>query len=211
MFIRAAALSTIFCGACPCAASLIAPGTYFVEGEATPNRQPDGNSIIIAAPKGLIVFDTGRHQEHAQALLDFARAQDRPIAAIINSHWHLDHVGGNVILRREFPEAQVYASGAIVDALGGFLARYRTQLVDAVAQSSHLGTRAGDHRVGEAEQASRALRQLVPPCCCQHHRPAGIDRRADRTSIPFADRVVRPQQGAVEVHCQRPHDHGGIP
>ena len=36
-------------------------------------------------------------------LVDFAREQNRPIAAIINSHWHLDHVGGNPRLRAEFP------------------------------------------------------------------------------------------------------------
>ena len=91
------------------------------------NRRPRGGvlqtiglSIIIAAPKGLIVFDTGRHKEHAQQVLDFAREQNRPIAAIINSHWHLDHVGGNPRLRAEFPGIRVYASSAIDAARSGF-------------------------------------------------------------------------------------------
>ena len=96
---RFAAVPALFYGVCACAATLIAPGTFVVEGEATPNRQPDCNSILIEAPQGLIVFDTGRHQEHTQLLLDFARIQGRPIAAIINSHWHLDHIGGNPQLR----------------------------------------------------------------------------------------------------------------
>jgi len=135
MFLRVAALAALFYGACACAASLIAPGTYFVEGEATPNRQPDGNSIIMTAPKGLIVFDTGRHKEHAQALLDFARAQGQSIAAIINSHWHLDHVGGNPRLRAAFPDLQVYASSAIDAARRGFLADYRAQLELEVARA----------------------------------------------------------------------------
>ena len=85
-------------------ATLLAPGTYLIEGATTPNRQPDGNSInVIMAPAGLIVFDSGRHPEHAQAILDFARSQHRPIAAIVNSHWHLDHVGGNPRLRAAYP------------------------------------------------------------------------------------------------------------
>jgi glyoxylase-like metal-dependent hydrolase (beta-lactamase superfamily II) len=117
-------------------ASTIAPGTYLLEGETKPNRQPDGNSIIIVAPAGLIVFDTGRHAEHARQLIDFAREQDRPIAAIINSHWHLDHVGGNPRLRAEFPGIQVYASAAIDDARRGFLADYRAHLVTELAQSA---------------------------------------------------------------------------
>src|SRR5580692_9143297 len=103
MLVRIFALAAICHGALAGAASQVAPGIHLIEGEATPNRQPDGNSIVIAAPKGLIVFDTGRHREHAQEILDFARAQDRPIAAIVNSHWHLDHVGGNPLLRAAFP------------------------------------------------------------------------------------------------------------
>jgi len=136
MFNRVLALVAIFYGACACAASLVAPGTYFIEGEATPNRQPDGNSIVIEAPQGLIVFDTGRHKQHAQQVLDFAHAQNRPIAAIINSHWHLDHVGGNPRLRASFPDIRVYASSAIDGARGGFLADYRAQLVAEIASSA---------------------------------------------------------------------------
>ena len=135
-FARACALSlALVCGAAA-AASLIAPGTYLIEGEATPNRQPDCNSILIEAPQGLIVFDTGRHQEHTQLLLDFARIQGRPIAAIINSHWHLDHVGGNPRLRAAFPDLQVYASDAINAARSGFLADYRAQLAAEIANAA---------------------------------------------------------------------------
>jgi glyoxylase-like metal-dependent hydrolase (beta-lactamase superfamily II) len=136
MFIRLLALAGVFHGVCAAAASLIAPGTYLIEGEAAPNRQPDGNSTIIVAPTGLIVFDTGRHKEHAQQVLDFARAQNRPIAAIINSHWHLDHVGGNPLLRAAFPDIRVYASSAIDAARQGFLADYRAQLLTEMAQSA---------------------------------------------------------------------------
>jgi glyoxylase-like metal-dependent hydrolase (beta-lactamase superfamily II) len=136
MFIRMLALAGIFFPMFASAASLIAPGTYLIEGEAVPNRQPDANSIIIVAPKGLIVFDTGRHKEHAQRLLDFARAQNRPIAAIINSDWHLDHVGGNPLLRAAFPGIRVYASSAIDAARKEFLADYRGQLVTEMAASA---------------------------------------------------------------------------
>ena len=136
MLIRMLALAGIVFPMFASAASLIAPGTYLIEGEAVPNRQPDANSIIIVAPKGLIVFDTGRHKEHAQQLLDFARAQNRPIAAIINSHWHLDHVGGNPLLRAAFPGIRVYASSAIDAARKEFLADYRAQLVTEMAGSA---------------------------------------------------------------------------
>ena len=136
IFIRLLALAAVLHGASAWAASAIAPDTYLIEGKATPNGQPDGNSIVIVAPKGLIVFDTGRHKEHTQQIVDFARTHDRPIAAIINSHWHLDHVGGNPQLRAAYPDVPVYASSAIDGARKGFLADYRAHLVSEIAQSS---------------------------------------------------------------------------
>jgi glyoxylase-like metal-dependent hydrolase (beta-lactamase superfamily II) len=86
------------------------------------NREPDGNSVIFEVPEGLVVMDTGRHEWHRQAILELAHAQQKPIVAIINSHWHLDHVSGNPALRAEYPGLQVYASDAIDRALIGFLA-----------------------------------------------------------------------------------------
>lgn len=133
MICRAYALSFALFYNAAVGASLIAPGTYLVEGAATPNRQPDGNSIVIVAPRGLIVFDTGRHREHAREVLDFARDQSQPITAIINSHWHLDHVGGNPLLREAFPGIVVYASSALDAARAGFLADYRAQLLTQIA------------------------------------------------------------------------------
>jgi glyoxylase-like metal-dependent hydrolase (beta-lactamase superfamily II) len=110
------------------AATTVAPGIHLIPGTAAPGSQPDGNSIIIDAPEGLIVVDTGRHPAHTQQLIEYAAAEGRPIRAIVNSHWHLDHVGGNVLLRAQYPDTQVYASSAIDDALTGFLADYRKQL-----------------------------------------------------------------------------------
>jgi glyoxylase-like metal-dependent hydrolase (beta-lactamase superfamily II) len=99
----------------------IAAGIWMIPGGMTPNRQPDGNTIVFDAPDGLIVMDTGRHKWHRDAILDFARAHGKSIAAIVNSHWHLDHVSGNPALRAAYPGLKVYASNAIDAALKGFL------------------------------------------------------------------------------------------
>ena len=134
------------------AATSIAPDIYLIPGEAAANRQPDGNSVVIAAARGLIVFDTGRHPDHSQAILDFARAQARPIAAIVNSHWHLDHVGGNPRLRAEFPDLRVFASSAIDEARAGFLADYRAQLMTEIGRSA---------KNPEAQESMRAEVALI--------------------------------------------------
>jgi glyoxylase-like metal-dependent hydrolase (beta-lactamase superfamily II) len=109
--------------------AVLLPGRY-VLGE-----QPDGNSVVLAAPAGLVVVDTGRHAAHAQALLDVATQAKRPVAAVLNTHWHLDHVGGNPRLRAAHPGLRVFASPAIEAAMGGFLKGYRTQLSQAIAKA----------------------------------------------------------------------------
>ncbi len=126
----------IVCGnACAADVVPIAPGVELIPGVFVPNRQPDGNSVIFRAPEGLVVMDTGRHVEHTQKILDYAKTAGLPISAVVNSHWHLDHVSGNPRVRAVYPAMQVYASAAIEEAMSGFLANYRKQLEEAIAHS----------------------------------------------------------------------------
>jgi glyoxylase-like metal-dependent hydrolase (beta-lactamase superfamily II) len=170
---------------CARAATEIAPDTWVIPGATPPNAQPDGNTVIIDAPAGLIVFDTGRHVAHTQQILDFAKEKQAPIKAIINSHWHLDHVGGNVMLRREYPAAPVYASGALQEALGGFLARYRAQLVDAVAQST-------DTAAQESFRAEIGLIDAAPML-----QPTYVVHGSGRRTIAGYDLDVKLERSAV--------------
>jgi glyoxylase-like metal-dependent hydrolase (beta-lactamase superfamily II) len=94
---------------------------HLIAGAVPLDKGPDGNTVAIDAPRGLIVFDTGRHPEHAQAILDYAKARHRPIIAVINSHWHLDHTTGNWDIRQAYPQVAVYASNALEGALVTFL------------------------------------------------------------------------------------------
>ena len=100
---------------------------HLIPGAIPMDKGPDGNTIIFDAPEGLVVFDTGRHPEHAQAILDYAKARHRPIAAIVNSHWHLDHTTGNWDLRQAYPHVVIYASNALEGALATFLKQGREQ------------------------------------------------------------------------------------
>ncbi len=118
------------------AATPVAPGIDLIAGEFIPNHQPDGNSILFRAPDGLIVMDTGRHAAHTQQILDYAQQAKLPIRAVINSHWHLDHIGGNPRIRAAYPQVRIYASNALAGATKGFLADYRKYLVDAIAKAS---------------------------------------------------------------------------
>jgi glyoxylase-like metal-dependent hydrolase (beta-lactamase superfamily II) len=104
-----------------------APDWHLVPGGFEPGRSPDGNSIFLDAPDGLILVDTGRHPEHQARLLAYARARNRPIVAVFNTHWHLDHSGGNAEIRAAFPRAPLYASHAVEGALTGFFPPSRAE------------------------------------------------------------------------------------
>jgi glyoxylase-like metal-dependent hydrolase (beta-lactamase superfamily II) len=109
---------------------------YIIPGSVPADKGPDGNSIFLDAPDGLILVDTGRHPAHAEKLLTYAKERGRPIAAIVNTHWHLDHTTGNYDIRQAFPDAEVYATTAIEGALEGFLGRNRDQADKALADPS---------------------------------------------------------------------------
>jgi glyoxylase-like metal-dependent hydrolase (beta-lactamase superfamily II) len=115
---------------CSAVALSVGAAPHVIPGKFVPGRQPDGNTVVFTTPDGLVIVDTGRHREHTQQILDYARG--KKIAAIVSTHWHLDHIGGNAM----FPDTKIYASGALEDALGGFLANYAKQLEDVIAKTS---------------------------------------------------------------------------
>jgi glyoxylase-like metal-dependent hydrolase (beta-lactamase superfamily II) len=125
------------CGLSAFAAEPVVLGdtAWLIEGGFVAGRQPDGNSVLLRGADGWIVVDSGRHAEHTQRIVDFLAKQELPLAAVVNTHWHLDHVSGNPVLRAAYPQLRVYASDAIDEALTGFLANSRKQLETMLAQS----------------------------------------------------------------------------
>ena len=99
------------------------PSWTFIAGAVPADRQPDGNTVVFEDAAGLLVVDTGRHLEHQEKILAHARERGKPIVAIVNTHWHLDHTGGNAELRAAHQGARIYATTAVAGALEGFLAR----------------------------------------------------------------------------------------
>ena len=95
---------------------------HLIPGGVYEDKGPDGNTVILDAPGGLIVVDTGRHPDHVEKILAHARSTGKPVAAIVNSHWHMDHVQGNADIRAAFPNVPVHATSAIDGALPTFLA-----------------------------------------------------------------------------------------
>jgi glyoxylase-like metal-dependent hydrolase (beta-lactamase superfamily II) len=163
------------------AATEVVTGVHLIRGAFTPGSQPDGNTVILEGADGLVVIDTGRHIAHTQAILDFAKRASRPIAAVINTHWHLDHVGGNLMIRRQYPAARVYASGALQGAMTGFLANYRKQFQGMLDDPK---TDAESKKKFEAEAGLiDAGAKLAPDVVISASGPRSISGRALRLGL----------------------------
>src|SRR5262245_23071668 len=96
----------------PPAVREIASGVFLAPDSDYEGQGPDGNSVLFRTRDGFVLVDTGRHDWHVDTLMDFADRADRPIVAMINTHWHLDHSSGNGRVRARYPDVQLYASNA---------------------------------------------------------------------------------------------------
>jgi glyoxylase-like metal-dependent hydrolase (beta-lactamase superfamily II) len=65
-------------------------------------RGAGANLVVLDGPEGLVFVDGGL-KEHAAAVLSLARSQHggKPLAALLNTHWHPEHTGLNERLGRE--------------------------------------------------------------------------------------------------------------
>lgn len=117
-------------GSAPDAASpiLLAPGVELFPGQLQAGRSPDGNSVLLQGEHGAVLVDSGRGGAHTQRLLERLARGAAPLRALINTHWHLDHIGGNARMRAAFPGLRIFAHPSLDTALAGFHADSRRQL-----------------------------------------------------------------------------------
>ena len=61
-----------------------------------------GNVVVLRSADGLLMVDSGA-AEHAQRLTAFVAEQfeSAPVRILFNTHWHLDHTGGNDSIVRD--------------------------------------------------------------------------------------------------------------
>lgn len=67
------------------------------------------NQGIVLGDRGAILIDTGIDKQAARKLLRLLKELDTKPIAIINTHAHADHFGGNQEIVNQFPDVHVYA------------------------------------------------------------------------------------------------------
>jgi glyoxylase-like metal-dependent hydrolase (beta-lactamase superfamily II) len=61
---------------------------------------PGGNIAVLGGPDGLIVVDSSVPNRANEVLETVKRVGGKPVARLINTHWHFDHTGGNEVFGR---------------------------------------------------------------------------------------------------------------
>jgi glyoxylase-like metal-dependent hydrolase (beta-lactamase superfamily II) len=70
------------------------------------------NTFWLGAPDGVIVIDSGRNVAGGHRAVDQIRQTGLPVAAVLVTHPHPDHVGGLGVFREAYPDTPIYASEA---------------------------------------------------------------------------------------------------
>lgn len=175
---------------------------HVIAGSVPLDKGPDGNSVILDAPEGLIVIDTGRHPQHSRAIVDHARQRGRPVAAVINTHWHMDHTTGNADVRAAFPRAEVYQSEAVDGALATFLADSRLRAEQRLAEGD-----VGRDRRAEVE---RFLDRMRNPGSIRPTRPVTVSGRMEIAGRPLDVHLARFAATEADVWVYDPESRTAI-
>ena len=89
-----------------------------------------GNVAMIEAPEGLIIVDTGESvSESRKIMAEFRKVTDKPVKAIVYTHFHPDHINGV----QAFVTPEQVASGEVQ------IYAHDTLLANVVAQGALVG------------------------------------------------------------------------
>ena len=87
----------------------VADGIYaFIEPPG--HAVVSGNTVAIVGEDAVAVVDTGQHPALTRRIVEEIRTLTaKPVAYVVNTHWHNDHVAGNAIFAEAFPAARFIA------------------------------------------------------------------------------------------------------
>jgi cyclase len=113
------------------AVQTIAPGVYAVLRTTPPGLVLDANAVFIVNDSDVVVVDTNATPGSARESLAALRLiTGKPVRAVVNTHWHDDHMLGNQLYRQAFPEAEFIAHAAVTAGLTQTADASRRQLLE---------------------------------------------------------------------------------
>ena len=107
----------------------LAEGIYAVIRREPMGLINESNSLLIVGDHDVIVVDAQSSVSRTQETLAALRTiTTKPVRAVINTHWHDDHVFGNGVYRDSFPGVQLIAHAASTEDLAATGLNSRAEL-----------------------------------------------------------------------------------
>jgi quinoprotein relay system zinc metallohydrolase 2 len=123
----------------------IAPGVFVHQGryelQSPENRGDVANASFVIGNDAVAVIDSSGSAAVGRELLNAVRAQtDRPIAFVINTHMHPDHVFGNAAFKGETPTfvGHYKLARGLATRADGYLAANKTMLGAQAFEGSEI-------------------------------------------------------------------------
>ena len=90
----------------------LTPRTHYLRQEIGVREAPSGNVAIFEQSDGYVVVDTGQTHRRGERIADHIEAfeGEKPVKAIVFTHWHGDHPLGAAGLLRRWPGAVIISS-----------------------------------------------------------------------------------------------------
>ena len=119
----------------------VAEGVYAAIRQEPPGLTVNANSVFIINDNDVVVVDTTLTPGSAKELLTALRKlTNKPVAYVINTHWHDDHIMGNEVFRDAFPHAEFIGHQQLIEYLPSTGLSNREQAMGKHGYAAFIGT-----------------------------------------------------------------------
>ncbi|UCO95939.1 quinoprotein relay system zinc metallohydrolase 1 [Metapseudomonas lalkuanensis] len=168
----------------------IAEGTWLLEGSTENFDMANGGNIVntgfIVTEAGVVVIDTGPSRAYGEAMRRAISAvTDKPVALVLLTHHHPDHVLGNQAFT-DVPIAALPGTGKLLDEQGNAMAENMYRLVGDWMRGTEVVLPSETLEPGVREVGDHRLRLLG----LHGHTGADLAVLDERTGVLFAGDLV---------------------
>jgi glyoxylase-like metal-dependent hydrolase (beta-lactamase superfamily II) len=115
----------------------LAPDIYVLQRPDVLRQPVEPNALVIVNERDVVVDPGGVPRSAENAIKLIRSVTDKPVAVLVNTHWHGDHVLGNQVYRQEFPDVRIVAHANTHRDITGkpleYIGRQDKMFVDLVA------------------------------------------------------------------------------
>jgi cyclase len=153
----------------------VADGIYAFIAPESNSPIVNGNVTVITGDDGVVVVDTGQYPTLAQRqIAEIRKLTDKPVRAIVNTHWHWDHNLANSAYRDAFPSAPIVST----PFTRAFIATYTPGFLEQIAKMK------APPEFASAIAEVRKARAVAPDVTFDTSVTIHLGRRAVEISFP---------------------------